>query len=226
MKKIFAIFILFMLTAFQGVNAAVVNLMTDGEYQEYINKTGFKLLNDNRVEEHIIFKYSPSDSLRGYAVSDDKAVHIPKGILTYVESEDELAAVIAYQIAYCLNYYENKYSKVNIKVSPKKYEALADKRAVDFLVKSGYSPLALIAMINKMFGSEKFGFFSKHNKTSVRLAMIYEYIVRKYPEKLDDRKFCRNIYYQNFLLTSGKNRELLQNQLRHDPFSSKKIEYR
>ena len=65
-----------------------------------------------------------------------------------------------------------------------------------------------------------------HQKTSVRLANIYEYIVRKYPEKLNNPKFSMNIYYQNFLLTSRKNREILQNRLLSVPDSAEKLEYK
>lgn len=226
MKKIFIVFIMFVFLCSNAVYSAVVSLSVDGEFQEYINKTGFKILNANEIEQHIVYRYSNSESLRTYSTADDRTVYIPRGLLTYIESEDELAAIIAYQTAYCLQYYEGIFSKLTVKLSAQKYETLADKRAVDFLVKSGYCPIAMITMINKVYGQTKSNIFSQHVKTSVRLARIYEYIIRKYPDKLDDRRFKNNIYYQNFLLNSRKNRELLQNRLQHDPFSTKRIDYR
>ena len=78
-------------------------------------------------------------------------------------------------------------------------------------------------MINKLYGDEK---SSKYNKPSVRMANIYEYIVRKYPEKLDNRRYNKNLYYQNFLLNSRYNRELLDNQLRDNPTANINFEYR
>ena len=226
MKKILFLLLIFTCFLAQNAFAAIVNLSTEGEFQEYINKTGFKLLNDNQIDKHFVFRYSPSEELRTFSRFDDKSVYIPKGVLTFVESEDELAAVIAFQTAYSLQYYENKFFKYNIKSSPKKYESLADKRAVDMLVRSGYSPIAIISMINKLYGEQKERLFSRHVKTSVRLAEIYEYILQKYPEKLERDAFCRNIYYQNFLLTSRKNREMLQNSMHQEHYRSKKKKYR
>lgn len=223
MKKFLKLFVIFFVFIMFGTvsNAAEVCLYVDGEFQEYINKTGFKILNSNEIEQHIVFRYVNTDSLKTYSTAVEKAVYIPRGILTYIESEDELAAAIAYQTAYCLQYYESAFAKVTLKISPKKYEAYADKRAVDFLVKSGYSPIAIITLIQKVDGQT-----SNHEKTSVRLARIYEYIIRKYPDKTSDRKFKNNIYYQNFLLNSRQNREILQENLRNNPYSTKRTEYR
>ena len=223
MKKIFAFLFLVLMMSGQSVSAAIVNSLAEGEFQEYINKTGFKILNANGIDKRIVFRYSSDSSLRTSSLSKDKSVIIPKGVIMYVEAEDELAAAIAYQIAYCLNYHESKFANINIKLSPKKYELLADKRAVDFLVKANYSPLSMIIMINKLYGDEK---SSKYNKPSVRMANIYEYIVRKYPEKLDNRRYNKNLYYQNFLLNSRYNRELLDNQLRDNPTANINFEYR
>lgn len=204
-------------------DAAVVNLTTDGEFQEYINKTGFKILNYNGIEDRVIFKYSPSKSVYGAADTKDMSVSVPQGILINVESEDELAWAVAHQLSYCLMAKENSFSKLTGKLSPKKYETLADKKAVDMLVKADYSPLAAIIMINKLYGEKK---SSRHVKTSARLMDIYEYIYRKYPEKLENKHFSNNVYFQNFLLTSRKNREMLNEQLQQSSYETKRNEYR
>lgn len=223
MKKFFAsLVVLLAMICSQSAFAAIVTPMAEGEFQEYINKVGFKILNKNEIEKHVIFKYSDSEDLHG-SCSDDMVVYVPKGIIMNVETEDELAAIIAFQTAYCLKNGEGRNAQVLAKLSPKKYEELADKRAVDLLVKADYSPLASIIIINKSFGEVKNDRF--HQKTSVRLANIYEYIVRKYPEKLNNPKFSMNIYFQNFLLTSRKNREILQERLLNAPDSTEKLEY-
>ncbi len=224
MKKIFAsLVIILSMMCSQSAYSAIVTPMAEGEFQEYINKIGFKILNKNEIENHVIFKYTDSENVRTNS-SEDMIVFIPKGIIMNIETEDELAAIIAFQTAYCLKNGEGRKSKVLSDMSPKKYEELADKRAVDMLVKADYSPLASIVIINKSFGEVKNNRF--HQKTSVRLANIYEYIVRKYPEKINNSKFTTNIYYQNFLLTSRKNREILQERLLNEPDSTKKLEYR
>lgn len=224
MKKIFAsLVVLLAMMCSQNAFAAIVTPMAEGEFQEYINKVGFKILNKNEIEKHVVFRYSDSGALHGFC-TDDMVVYVPKGIIMNVETEDELAAIVAFQTAYCLKNGEGRNSQILAKMSPKKYEELADKRAVDFLVKADYSPLAAIIIINKSFGDMKND--RLHQKTSVRLANIYEYIVRKYPEKLNNPKFSMNIYYQNFLLTSRKNREILQNRLLSVPDSAEKLEYK
>ncbi len=224
MKRIISSFILFLvMMCSPSVIAAVVTPMAEGEFQEYINKIGFTILNRNEVENRIVFKFSDSKGLRGKC-SENMEVYIPKGIIMNVETEDELAAVIAFQTANCLKYAESKNTKILANLSPIKYEQLADKRTVDMLVKAGYSPLAHIIIINKTFGENKKDKF--HQKTSVRLANIYEYIVKKYPEKLNNPKFFMNIYFQNFLLTSRKNREILQERMINSTNSEDTAEYR
>ena len=226
MKKLIAFILFYCFISVLNANAAIVNNMAEGEFQEYINKIGFRLLNYNEIEHHIIFRYSDKNKLYGYTNYDDMTVTVPKGVLYNVESEDELAAVIAHQTAYCLIYKDNKFSKMNIKFSPKKYEVFADKIAADMLVKAKYSPVSLITVINKTYGDKKDRLFSKHVKTSVRLANIYEHIVRKYPLELEKSSFKNNLYYQNFLLTSRKNRETLQNKLHKNQTNQTKYEYR
>ena len=219
-------FLVLSLFVIQSAQAAIVSSMTEGEFQEYINKAGFRLLNMSQIEHHFVFRYVPSEKIKTYSCYKDKSIYIPKGILPYVASEDELAAVIAYETAYAMQYYENPKFKIDIKTAPKKYSELADKRAVDMLVKANYSPIAMIAVINKLYGEKKDGLFSKEVKTSVRLARIYEYILKKYPTKLENSTYSRNLYYQNFLLTSRKNREMLQEQLRQDSSNNIKKEYK
>lgn len=224
MKRIFTSFVLFLaIFCSQNAFAAIVTPMAEGEFQEYINKIGFTILNRNEIENRIVFKYSDSKDTRG-KYTENMVVYVPKGIIMNVETEDELAAAIAFQTANCLKYAESKNTKISTNLSPIKYEQFADKRTVDMLVKAGYSPLAHIILINKSFGENKKDRF--HQKTSIRLANIYEYIVKKYPEQLKNQKFAMNIYFQNFLLTSRKNRELLQERMLNDANSADTAEYR
>ena len=68
---------------------------------------------------------------------------------------------------------ENKYSRIN--------EKDADLMAVDYLVQSGYNPLAGISILYKI-GKNFADFFSTHPSTDKRIANVYEYIKQTYPQ--------------------------------------------
>ena len=68
---------------------------------------------------------------------------------------------------------ENKYSRIN--------EKDADIMAVDYLVQSGYNPLAGISILYKI-GENFSDFFSTHPSTDKRIAAMYEYIKQTYPQ--------------------------------------------
>ena len=82
------------------------------------------------------------------------------------------------------------------------------------MVKAGYNPVALITLINKAFPQEKGILAIKGNSTSQRLANIYEYIYMNYPYFLKNNPYLYSQEYQNFLLTSIRNRNLLQNKIK------------
>lgn len=222
MKKLAVLCFLFVLVAVPKAFGA--DNISEKNLQNVVNQTGFKILNANEIERRMIFRIEKSYCLKGRIDSKRKIIYIPTGIFTQTETDDETAAVIALQIARCIRTYEENKADYTEKISPEKYQTYTDKRAVDLLVKSDYSPLALISYINKVYGVD--GVKTKKDNTSVRLAKIYEYISRKYPQKLDDKAFKENIYYQNFLLNSRYNRNLLQNRMQHNPYSAEQIEYR
>lgn len=68
---------------------------------------------------------------------------------------------------------ETKYSRSQ--------EGDADLQAVDFLVKSGYNPLAGVSVLYKI-GDNYADLFADHPSTDKRVATIYNYVKQKYPE--------------------------------------------
>ena len=116
-----------------------------------------------------------------------------------------------------------KIDSIQVALGPKKFETVADKRAVDYMVNAGYNPLALIVFINKTCPQKKGDRFSQHNLTSKRLARIYEYITYKYPSYLENNEYANNMYYQNFLLTSIENRKKLAKKIETN--SKKEVKY-
>ena len=198
--------------------------------QTRIDSVGVKLLNNNRIQKRIIFTYD--DKTKQKVLSTDKAltkrqIIVYDGLYQYVQSDDELAAMLARQIALAVKSYNGMWGgwidSAQVALSSKKFEIVADKRAVDYMVKAGYNPLALIVFINKTSPQKRSDLIGRHNLTSKRLARIYEYINFKYPKYLTNNEYIENEYYQNFLLNSIENRKMLEEKIKNH--STKEIKY-
>ena len=220
MKKIFLLaFSLIFLTNLSYANEE--QLKKENLIQTRIDKVGTKLLNLNKIPKSVVFVYDKSQKkefrLMDKTLSKRQFV-MYDGLYQFIQSDDELAAVLAREIVLAQKSYHGiwggRLDSLQVTLSPKKFETMADKRAVDYMVTAGYNPLALIVFINKFYPQSKTDFISKHNLTSKRLARVYEYIYCKYPEYLENNEYINNEYYQNFLLTSIENRKMLAEKIR------------
>ena len=207
------------------------DVKTEAQLQERMNSVGFNLLNSSRIEHRLIFMVSNRVYSRDRwadVSSVNRTVWVKPCILPYIDSDDELAGILAHQISHGVDTYNGIFrgyiSILNYWVAPNKYDMLADKRAVDYMVNAGYNPLAYIVILNKIMQQYRYDVFSNHTLVTRRMMKIYEYIYTKYPSILADNEYKDNIYYQNFLLTSRKNRMLLKDKL--DKNSKKKINYK
>lgn len=227
MKRFILISIIAMLSNFAF---AADTLQEQNAIQTRIDMVGTKLLNTNKIPKRVVFTYTPET--KKALLSSDKTltkrqVVIYDGLYQHIQTDDELAAMLAREISTAVKSYSGIWGgtldSVQIALGSKKFETVADKRAVDYMVNAGYSPLALIIFINKTCPQKKFDRFSRHNLTSKRLAKIYEYITYKYPKYLTDDEFLNNEYYQNFLLTSIENRKLLEEKIK--THSTKELHY-
>lgn len=183
--------------------------------QKKLDEIGTRILNANKIDKRITFYYSPKDFLiKGMQEVTKRQIVIFDKDLQYAETDDEIAALLARQISFARKSFDGSLggavSGLQIKMAPKKYETVADKRAVEYLVKAGYNPLGLITFINKSCPQARQDRFSNHNLTSKRLMYIYEKIYFDYPYFIANDTYIKNSYYQNFLLTSGENRRKLQ----------------
>ncbi len=227
LKKIFIL--LAMLSMYCGVYAASEEEITQEiTIQNQISNIGVKILNSNKIDKRIVFTYSKDDKkYKGVPELTKRQIIVYDDTLKYVEYEDEVAALLSRKISDALKSFDGAWggmvSAAQVKMAPKKYEMVADKRAVDFMVKAGYNPLGLITFINKSCPQRRFDRFSNHNLTSKRLANIYEYIFTKYPYFLENNTYLENPVYQNFLLNSVNNRKLLESKIRSK--SSEKVNY-
>lgn len=200
------------------------------QLQKRMNEVGFNILNSNRIEKRMIFMVINRVYTRDRwadVSSVNRTVWIKPTILPYIDSDDELAGILAHQISHGVDTYDGilrgYISILNYWVAPNKYDLLADKRAVDYMVNAGYNPLAYIVILNKIMQQYRYDIFSNHTLITRRMMNIYEYIYRKYPYILVENEYKDNIYYQNFLLTSRKNRLMLQDRI--EKGSTKKINY-
>lgn len=229
MKKIITLLALLLCTTpvFAATNS---NIAKETEIQTRIDSVAVKLLNHNKITKRIIFTYDKKEKKK--ALSTDKAltkrqVIIYDGLYQHVQTDDELAAMLAREISIAMKSYDGSFGgwvdSAQVALGSKKFETVSDKRAVDYLVNAGYNPLAVIVFINKTCPQKRHDTFSRHNLTSKRLARIYEYITYKYPQYLENNEYINNEYYQNFLLTSVENRKKLAEKIKAK--ATKDIDY-
>lgn len=230
MKKLFLLLVLLFLTspvqALEGQKTPV-ELNT---IQSRVDRIGTELLNKNKIPKRMVFVYSEAEKAKLRLMSKtltDRQIVLYDGIYRFIQSDEELAAALAREISYAVKSYNGMWGgyidSIQVALGPKKFETVADKRAVDYMVKAGYNPLALIIFINKTYPQKKSDRFGQHNLTSKRLARIYEYITYKYPQYLSSTAYLDNIYYQNFLLNSINNRKMLEQKI--ETKSKKELKY-
>lgn len=194
-----------------SVLADELHLDKETKYQKQVMEIGYRILNANRIEKRMTFHYVPSKTVNALASGQNKGVYIYKGLLPYLDNDNELAGVIGHEIAHNMDFHAGYLRRIAMTFAPKKYEKKADVRAVDYLVKAGYNPVSMIIALNKITGEPSwFEESSSHPKGSERLAYVYEYIFKKYPAYLVDNDYKANIYYQNFLITSKGDREKIR----------------
>ena len=153
--------------------------------------------------------------------STTNVVQISKTDLTYAGNDNEVAAVISYELGQIINgksgkdnlraatkaILAEKLSKDNIVNTTANSEywnsktALRDKKeadmtAVDLMVKAGYNPLALVVVITKMPGSN-LELVMGQPANSERAMSAYNYLAYNYPEKVKAGYGCQE--YRNFL---------------------------
>ncbi len=211
MKK----FILLAILLTFGINVVYagedqLNLDSEGKYQKQVMQVGFRILNANQIEKRMMFYYNNTKSVNAVCYST-RRIDVYKGLLPFLDNDDELAGIMSHEIAHGLDFSEGLIRRWGMAFKPKKYEEKADKKAVDLMVNAGYNPVALIIALNKITDEPSwFEASSTHPIGSERLVYIYEYIYAKYPAYLVDNEFKNNLYYQNFLLNTKKQRELIR----------------
>lgn len=206
--------IIIILLLFLSLNVCLADeliLGKDTKYQQQVMKTGFRILNSNNIPKRITFFYNTQNKQKVKINTRSKTVTIYKGMLPYIEDENELAALLSTGIATLLDMHSGFFRRFSISFSPRKYEIKSDKKAVDLMVNAGYDPVALINILNKTASQPnwfEYNIFVHTGKE--RTVYLYQYIYEKYPIYLADNRYLKTLYYQNFLLNSKDKRKMIR----------------
>ena len=225
MKKIVIALILLIFAS--KANALTINLLPTKEQRVLVNKVGYTLLNANRIPHKITFSVKTDKRANAWTYYTDNEIVVTNSLIESLTKEDELAAIIAHEISHGVDYrqgvFKGYFSYLATTLCPKKYEYKADKRAVDYLVKAGYNPVASIVALNALAPQYRFDWHLSHPLTTRRMSEIYEYIYIKYPQYLVQNEYKDNLVYQNFLLTTKENRAKLEIKVKNN--SKRKVNY-
>ena len=206
MKKIFGLFIAFLLGIQLSANAATD--WTAKANVTRVNNIGKALLAKSNLPNKIEFKVIETDEVNAFA-NADKQIYVYTGLLKFVNNDAELAGVIAHEIGHIVNNHVAKQNVVNTVTSTAIYNANIDYRlkagmntannltmlkmsrseeyeaditGVDLMTKAGYNPLAMVSVLFKIGGCYK-DFTSTHPSSDKRTMYIYDYITYTYPDK-------------------------------------------
>lgn len=205
-----------------------VNEQSVIESQNRIDRIGFNILNSNGIEKRTVFDIDTKRVKNAYSRYKDRQIVMYRGLYTRLSSDDEIAAILSHEISHSVDSYNGGFrgffTPVAYYFATKKYEYKADKRGVDYMVNAGYNPVAMIVVMSKAFPQQRYDWWwFAHPLTSRRMMEVYEYIYKKYPEYLANNKYKNDPYYQNFLLTSQKNRAKFQKKI--ESGSKKAVKY-
>ena len=216
MKKFFLLLIMSAI-----IQPVLAGLHEERMIQQRVDNIGTRILNCNKIQKRIVFAYNQKAKdtwCNRNKTLTSRQIIVFDELYKSTQTDDEVAAMLAREIATVMKSYSGMWGgwidSAQVALSSKKFETVADKRAVDYMVNAGYNPLALIVYINKTCPQKHQDVIARHNLTSKRLARIYEYITYKYPEYLHDNEYTNNEHYQNFLLTSVDNRRKLEEKIK------------
>lgn len=208
MKKIFGIFMAVVLALQLSANAATTTNWTNKTSVQRVNTIGQKLLAKSNLPTKITFKVMETDEINAFA-NADKEIYVYTGLLKFVDSDDELAAVIGHEIGHIVNNHVAKQNVINTMTSTAIYNANIDPRlkaganiannmsmlkmsrtdefeaditGTDLITKAGYNPLAMVSLLNKISGNYV-DVISTHPSGDKRTMNVFNYVTYTYPEK-------------------------------------------
>ncbi len=174
----------------------------NGIEEQKVYDVGHKIIRANNLKRAPIVVEKTPKIINAFSNQYNKKVFISKGMLPYIENDDELAYILSHELSHSQEAYDGFIKLMAMNANSKKYEYKADLNGIDYMVKAGYNPVAAIIMGNRILDEPlwDWGFLSSHPKGSKRLVEMYKYIYVKYPQYLNS-PMTQNIVYANFLST-------------------------
>ncbi|MCR5260917.1 MAG: hypothetical protein K6C94_03690 [Candidatus Gastranaerophilales bacterium] len=200
MKKLILTTLILIILAGQNVFAVPVN-----EDLYLINQTGKSILAANHLPSADFIITKIPDTFDDYFIKANvyKTVEMFTWELSFANDEGELAAVIAHQIGKISNNmptvarsqaktnsikftdrkgkeiasFERKHIYSYEKLNKDKVDLAADRTAVDFMIQSGYNPLALMSVYGRYLDYDE-------DAATEHIMNIYDYINYNFPDKL------------------------------------------
>ena len=190
-----------------GVFAEDTYLITDltldnfwaktGKAQEKVSYVAQNLIVRNQFAKRTPVIVTSNKEVNAVTNSFSRQIAVYSGVLTCIDNDDELAYLLGHEMAHAMETYKGLMSVMTYRFNPKPYETNADLRAVDYMVKAGYDPIAGIIFINKTSPEPIWDWGFTHPKGSKRMLAMYKYIYKKYPQYLTSSK-TNSPYYKNF----------------------------
>ena len=185
---------------------------SEDQQNNAVNRIGTSLLKASKIpsSKQVAFLVVQKDEVNAYTDQNNNVV-VYRGILPYLEQEDELAFIIAHELGHVEQCHvirgalrsgilsvltsfigtatkTGNLSGVAGNMAYKKFsrndEFKADQRGIDFLVTAGYNPLASISVLYKI-GSNYMDIWADHPSTEKRITKDYQYIQTNYPQYID-----------------------------------------
>lgn len=235
MKKILSIFVLAVALIATGAvfnceKAFSATNWDSAASLKRVNTIGENLLTKNKLPAKITFKVSEDETVNAYANINNE-IYVQKGLLQYVETDDELAAVISHEIGHIVNSHCQKQGLISAfisyftgKVTDTKTKATVDTvnqlsmlklsrsdeyesdlTGADLMIATGYNPLGMISVLNKICANS-FDFLETHPSGDKRTMNIYDYLTYNYPSTV--KKTYPTSSYSSFLLYAQPTVEL------------------
>ena len=134
MKKLLVLFsaILIGTTAFADTVFIETGLNKDnfwektGKQEKIISNIGYRIIYANKLKQAPIEVEKTPRIVNAYSMTFNKKVYISSGIIPYINNDDEMAYVIAHELAHSMEAYGGFIKTMSISGNSKKYEYKAD----------------------------------------------------------------------------------------------------
>lgn len=194
---------------------------------EDVPAIGFKILESNNIQKRMVFKstaqiknpraeldYKPKNTGLDFT---GRIIWVYGDVFSLVDDDNELAGLLSYAVAVGENSYKGLFrgffSNFTYSLNPRPKENQFDIKAVDYMVKAGYNPVALITVYNKTLAQTRYEWCHYYPLATKRMINVYEHIAVNYPQYLANNLYADNIYYKNFLHNTTKEIKKLEKKL-------------